>query len=52
MPIEETKECTYCGASVPISHEKCTKCGKYTTEDPEEYQKHLDNLSNTLDIMG
>lgn len=40
MATEETEPCNNCGKDFPGNHERCTKCGMYRVEDPQEFNKY------------
>jgi hypothetical protein len=46
MPIDDSYECDYCGKTNDNQNEKCTKCGKYKNESPDDFQKHLDTIED------
>ena len=42
-------ECTNCQKTLDKGTERCPKCGKYTEESQEDFEKHLEDLATLAD---
>ncbi len=51
MAKSEYIECTYCGATNDKSSERCKKCGKYHTEDAEEFEAYINHEYDSIQSM-